>query len=70
MVNTGTYIQISEITARIENAMRIAVMRPNVGVSAFQIVGAQYATAVPAIKVSDIAVEASMRSPSVWVISE
>ena len=37
--------------------IRIAPILPNVGIKAPQIVGARYATAVPAIKVNEITVE-------------
>ena len=65
MQNTGTSMQINATTAISVKVTRMAPTRPNAGINAPQIVGARYATAVPAMNVKEITVE--MLSRSCWV---
>ena len=62
MVNTGTSMHINATAAIIVNVTRIAPTLPKTGINTPQMVGARYATAVPAMKVKEITVEILSRS--------
>ena len=55
-------MQINATTAISVKVTRMAPTRPNAGINAPQIVGARYATAVPAMNVKEITVEMLSRS--------
>ena len=55
-------MQINAITAIIVKVTRIAPTLPNAGINMPQMLGARYATAVPAINVKEITVEIFSRS--------
>ena len=65
MQNTGTSIQINATAAIIVKVIRIASTLPNAEINIPHIVGARYATAVPAINVKEMTVE--ILSLSCWV---
>ena len=55
-------MQINATTAISVKVTRMEPTRPNAGINAPQIVGARYATAVPAMNVKEITVEMLSRS--------
>ena len=62
MAQTGTCIHTKARAAITAKVTRIALTRPNTGISVPHMTGARYATAVPAINVNEMTVEMFNRS--------